>query len=303
LGDPSPLEGSEPDPAGEPRRLAALVALLTDESARIREPAEAALRAAKASPEDLRSIAEAIDDPGLRARARSRLEALRTQGLEQELRELADKRWDLETGAFLLARFHYPELDVSAYTATLDRMADELRERLARLGGRETASELRRFLHDERGFKGNVEAYNDPENVFLNRVLDRRVGIPTSLACIYLLLGRRLGVPLEGVNLPLHFLVRWADAAGETFIDAFARGRFLTRTDCRDFLRAGGFEAKPEFLGPATDRQILSRLVRCLIASFRSCGAQRAAERYERCLAIVGDSSEGPAGPRGGPHR
>jgi len=276
----------------DPGRLQALVELLGDERDRIREAAASALRSESLATPLVRSLVERIDDPAIRARARARIEGLRTQSLERELEGLVAQGADLEEGAFLLARFQYPELDVASYRASLDRMADELRSRIDAGKPRATACGLlRQFLHDERGFKGNVETYADPENVFLNRVLDRRVGIPTSLACIYLLLARRVGVALEAVNLPLHFLVRWTDDRGETFIDAFARGRFLTRADCREFLREAGLPARPEYLVRASDRAVLARLVRCLIASFRQSGAERTAERYERCLAIVGEGA------------
>jgi len=295
--DPAP----ENVPNEGPRALEALVGLLADESSRVRAAAEAALGRAGVTPERLRALAEAIDDPARRTRARARVEALRLQSVEHELASLCTAgEPDLETGSFLLARLYYPELDAKHYSDALDGMADEVRDHL-KTGPRRPRGEspvragacaLRRFLHEERGFKGNLERYDDPENVFLNRVLDRRVGIPTSLSCLYLLLGRRLGVPLEGVNLPLHFLVRYSDDEGETFIDAFARGRFLTRGDCRDFLRGAGLEEKPEFLCRASDRQVLSRLVRCLVASFRSTGASSLAARFERCLAIVARSGE-----------
>jgi regulator of sirC expression with transglutaminase-like and TPR domain len=273
-------------------RVAALVSLLTDETPKVREAAQAALvtsvLAGEWTAERLRAVAEAIEDPTLRSRARAGLEAVRVGRLEAELRALvAGEKTDLEHGAFLLARFEYPDLDVAACGRELDAMAQALAPEVARCSPREAARRLRDFIHDVRGFKGNLEAYDDPENVFLNRVLERRVGIPTSLAVVYLLLARRLNLALEGVNLPLHFLVRCRDDEGETFIDPFSRGRFLTRSDCRDFLRGAGLEAKPEFLNGATDRQVLSRLVRCLVSSFRSRGVASSASRYERCLAIV----------------
>jgi regulator of sirC expression with transglutaminase-like and TPR domain len=273
----------------EKGRLLALVELLGDERERIREAAERAIRAERVDPVELRALAETIDDAALRARARSNIETLRTQALERELEALVAGGVDLEAGAFLLARFQYPELDIAEQRASLDRIADELRTRLAARPGERPCCVLREVIHEVRGFKGDTETYADPENVFLNRVLDRRTGIPTSLACIYLLVARRVGLPLEPVNLPLHFLVRFADEQGETFIDAFARGRFLTRADCREFLREAGLPARPEYLIRASDRAVLARLSRCLIASFRTNGAERTAERFERCLAIVGE--------------
>jgi regulator of sirC expression with transglutaminase-like and TPR domain len=280
---------AQPSPPG---RLQALVELLGDERERIRAAAEAALEAEALEPARLRALVERVDDSTVRARARQRLEAVRMHSLERELEALVARGADIEEGAFLLARMQYPELDVAAYRDVLDRMAAELGSRLASATPRSAACTLlRQFLHEEHGFKGNVQTYADPENVFLNRVLDRKIGIPTSLACIYLLVARRLGLALEPVNLPLHFLVRFSDEQGETFIDAFAQGRILTRADCREFLREAGLAENPRYLVRASDRAVLARLVRCLVASFRTSGATRTAERFERSLAIVG---EGP---------
>lgn len=282
--------GNAPQPTPSPpseARIHALVSLLADDAAKVREAALAAIHDARLPATRLRSIAESIDDPTARARARNLIELVRIADLEDELRALVRDGVDLEKGAFILAKFEYPELDVGAYGALLDAMARELSAEVAKGTPREGARALRRFIHDVRGFKGNTESYEDPENVFINRVLDRRVGIPTSLAVVYLLLARRLNVPLEGVNLPLHFLVRCRDPEGEMFIDAFARGRFLTRSDCRDFLREAGLEDKPEFLKPATDREVLVRLTRCLVSSYQARGATSAVERFGRCLTIV----------------
>ncbi len=271
-----------------PGRLLALVELLGDERERIRSAAVDALRREAPGPHVLRELVEGIEDPQTRTRARQGVAELEARALERELEELVARGADLETGAFILARFQYPDLDVAAYRATLDEMAQQLRARLQPPPSAVAAcATLRRFIHEELGFKGNVESYADPENVFLNRVLDRRTGIPTSLACIYLLVARRLGLALEAINLPLHFLVRFSDAHGETFIDAFAKGRFLTRADCREFLREAGLEDRPEYLVPASDRAVLARLARGLVASYRSSGAPRAAERFERCVEIV----------------
>jgi regulator of sirC expression with transglutaminase-like and TPR domain len=287
-----------PSPRGEapdPERLRALVGLLADESETVRRSAADALRTAGARAAQLREHAEALEDPALRSRVRGRLEAYRIEELERELEDLARRGAPLEPGAFLLARVVYPDLDPLSYSARLDAMAEELRGRIPAQPLRAKARALVDFLHSEHGFRG-TDSYDDPENALLNRVLDRRTGIPTSLACVYLLIAKRLGLPLEGVNLPLHFLVRYGDGDDETFIDAFAGGRFLTRGDCRQFLRGAGIEERPEFLRSASDRVVLSRLARSLAESYRARGSAALAARFERCLAIVGSApAEGPS--------
>lgn len=292
MRDPAPGDRADPvTPVApvDPRRMAALVALLSDESPSVSGAAEDALRATRAPEAELRAHAEALDDPAQRVRARRRLEVLRLETLERDLEALAVRGGSiLEEGAFLLARVVTPDLDAAVYSARLDAMADDLRAKLPGPPLRAQARALVDFVHIERGFHGDLAAYEDPENALLNRVLDRRTGIPTSLGVMYILLGRRLGLALESVNLPKHFLVRCADAGGEAFIDAFAGGRFLTRDDCRQFLRGAGLEARPEFLLRVSDRVVLSRLARSLAEGFRARGSEALAGRFARCLTILG---------------
>ena len=105
---------------------------------------------------------------------------------------------DLERGAFLIARYAYPSLDVSAYARQLDEMAQEVRDRIGpRASGEETVKALNRYLFTEQGFKGNTKNYYEVENSYLNCVIDRRTGIPISLSTVYLLVGRRLSLPVS----------------------------------------------------------------------------------------------------------
>src|SRR4051812_6851683 len=120
----------EPSPVTQ-ERAAALVSLLADETAKVRDAAQAALVAGEWTPDELRSLAESIDDPSLRARVRAGLETVRLARLESELRTLVNDKPDLETGAFLLARFEYPDLDVRGYRGQLDSMAAALAPELA----------------------------------------------------------------------------------------------------------------------------------------------------------------------------
>ncbi len=126
---------------------------------------------------------------------------------------------DLAAAALAIARIEYPSLDPRPYVATLDRMGREAAKRIGSVAASPQEESVRAFneyLYDEQGFAGNRDRYDDPRNSFLNEVLDRRTGIPISLAVIYLEVSRRAGLRVDGVNFPGHFLLRAREATGAT---------------------------------------------------------------------------------------
>ena len=96
------------------------------------------------------------------------------------------------------------------------------------------------YLFAERGFNGNQERYDDPRNSCLNEVLDRRTGIPITLSLVYMEVGRRAGLRVDGVNFPGHFLVRCPEVGGRgragLIVDPFHGGALLSEHDCRVLL-------------------------------------------------------------------
>jgi regulator of sirC expression with transglutaminase-like and TPR domain len=181
-----------------------------------------------------------------------------------ELARLPDERIDLAVGALLISGEEYPGLDLRVWLARLDRMAAEVRPRLG--GARDELQRLELltgYLYGEYGLRGNAEAYYDPRNSYLNEVLERRLGIPVTLAIVGIEVGRRAGVPLEGVGFPGHFLLRHA-LHPQILLDPFDAGRLLTIEDCEALLLrmsggAAGFQ--PSFLHPVGARQILVRML------------------------------------------
>jgi regulator of sirC expression with transglutaminase-like and TPR domain len=156
------------------------------------------------------------------------------------LRALNEPGESLAPAALAVARVEYPALDPAPYLQRLERMGEAAEGRLQRqhrggVGGQ--IAMLNAYLFEELGFSGNADHYDDPRNSFLNEVLDRRLGIPISLAAIYLEIGRRAGMRLEGVNFPGHFLVRAPDAAEDLIVDPFHAGALLSEVDCRQLLR------------------------------------------------------------------
>src|SRR6185369_6933648 len=138
---------------------------------------------------------------------------------------------DLAEVALGLARDEYADLDVDAYLGQLNAMAHEAR-RLVRGPLESQVNGLCRYLFHDMGFRGNVKEYYDPRNSYLNQVLERRTGIPIALSAVVMAVGRRVGLEVEGVGLPGHFVVKIAEGNHEVLVDPFHGGRLLTETDC-----------------------------------------------------------------------
>ena len=196
--------------------------------------------------------------------------------LAEQLADAADRPGpDLAAPAFLIARLEYKHLDPGPYLDRLEQWGDAAFHRVTADPGHDAplaarVDALNRYLFNELGFSGNREQYEDPRNSCLNEVLDRRTGIPITLALVYIEVARRAGVRAEGVNFPGHFLVRvlhdlHTDDPGDGLIvDPFHGGAILNEHDCRMLLhRHMGEEAAwaPELLARATRRQILVRML------------------------------------------
>lgn len=192
---------------------------------------------------------------------------------------------DLGRAALLIAQEEYPQLSVDLYLARLDQVAEEVHDRLAN----ETAplvvlDELIQTLYGRRKFAGNRSAYYDPRNSFLNDVLDRGVGIPLTLGIVLMEIGWRLGLPLEGVNFPGHFLVRYAGSELRLLIDPFDSGKIRFEDEAQQILDqayGGMVTMREEFLRPTTKRDMLVRLLTNLKGIYTKISDDR------RALAVV----------------
>lgn len=209
-------------------------------------------------------------DETLAARADSVARELRFKGLAREFRTLANALDpDLEKGALLIARFGYPEIKPHVYSAWLDRVAARVLDELPSDSDSGAALQrLNSYLFQAMGFAGNETNYYDPDNSYLNRVIDTRRGIPVSLSVLYLLLGKRLGLPVYGVAAPGHFLVGFQIGAHACFVDPYHRGRVLDLSEVRRLLMRSGYEFRKEFVAKASTRDILVRMMRNLIAIY-----------------------------------
>lgn len=166
----------------------------------------------------------------------------------------------LEEGVWLMAQTRYPSINPAGYQALLDDHARQVRCRLdPQADPRDWLGTLNRYLFEELGFAGDEKGYYNPENSYLNRVLDRRAGNPISLSVVYFLIARRLGLPVTGIGMPGHFVCRYQTSAEEIFIDPFGGGRLMSRADCVRFLVQSSHGFQEGYLAPCPPRRILLR--------------------------------------------
>jgi len=183
-----------------------------------------------------------------------------------ELVNAGDDAIDLAEAALLIAAEAYPGLDVARYVRALDRLAAEAEPTVRAASTQiDRVRKLVEFLSVQRRFRGNQDDYYDRRNSFLNEVLERRTGIPITLAVVYVEVARRLGLDVRGVGFPGHFLVKHPGSS-DLIIDPFF-GQILSVRDCTQRLRAvlgEHAELEPGHLRAATPGEMLVRILRNL---------------------------------------
>jgi len=201
--------------------------------------------------------------------------------------ESQDSEFDLAEAALLVAKEEYPELDVDNYLRKLDHMADMVRHRLNdEPTPNDIALAINETLFSFTGMTGNWHEYYDPRNSYLNDVLDRKLGIPITLSVVYIELARRLGLSVEGLGFPGHFLVKYAIDDGEVVLDPFHGGQSLSLEELNRRLEETlgddfpGLEYAPHLLDATPKKEILVRLLNNLK------GIYRANSQWEKALSV-----------------
>jgi len=280
-------EGVNPPPP-DPKLRSALLTLLDDPSPAVRKSLLAHFSVdARTSADLLQSVARGSNRL-LAWHARWYLDELKLTDPVEEFRVfIRSLSYELETGALLLARTVYPEVDIVACSEQLDLIAARCRELIAEpSSAREKCRVINRVLFHDHGFHGNIESYNDPENSFLHRVLQRHKGIPISLCTVYLLVAQRLGFTLEPVAPPGHFVVGCFLEDEPFYIDAFEGGVLRSAEDLCLRLIAQQLPVRIADLAPAPIREVLCRSCRNLVVHYAQAGDQ---ERSRLFASFVDD--------------
>ncbi len=242
-------------------------------------------------------IAVRKENPTLRAMAGEIIQAIFPQQLGEKFRQLVlsarGSDLNLEAGIILLMEFGHPQSKPEEITVPLDQIADKLASRLTPDDSPEQAVQaLTRCLFIEEGFAGNESNYLDPDNSYFNKVLQRRTGLPISLSALCMLVAGRLHLPIVGVGLPGHYIVKYASPTDPIFFDPFHKGRIIRREECIQLINRAGFEFEEHQLSQATHRETLVRMINNLVAVYSQTDELKKAQQLKEYIGILLNSPQ-----------
>lgn len=198
------------------------------------------------------------------------------KSIQEKFEELKSKNNNelLEEAIFLIASYGYPDISIDNYKMIIDKMALDIEREIYEQGFMNNSAIdiinlINGYLFDDKGFSGNSDDYYDPDNSYINKVIDRKTGIPVSISILYILIAKRINIPIFGVNLPSHFIIKYQDSKEEFFIDPFNKGIVISKDEVLQFLDKLGMDEDEfnhiPYLKIAEDREIIFRVLANLI--------------------------------------
>jgi regulator of sirC expression with transglutaminase-like and TPR domain len=237
-------------------------------------------------------IATRGGDDALRIQANIVIQNILPQKLAEKFRQLAQKGLgqdiDLETGMMLIMEFGYPDSSPEECSQKLDDLAQKFADTLKpEAKPPEIVAAFTHFLFQENGFKGNKDNYQNPDNSFINKVLDNKTGLPITLSAICVLLAKRLNLPIVGVGMPGHYIVKYSLPIEPIYFDPFHQGRLLTKKECIQIIEQFGHSFEEHFLSQSTQRETLIRMLNNLIQVYKNSNETKKADiltEYKKIL-------------------
>jgi len=235
-------------------------------------------------------------DEKLKTELKNIIHQITFESFQQEFLSLLDNgiynMEDLEEGVFLLSRLDDPTIRTRQFKVMLDAMAAELEPRILRAGSLVDKMQIvLQYMYGQLGFEGCHSDYLNPRYSFLHQVIPNRIGIPLSLALVLLFLARRLRLPFYGVNMPLHFLLKFETESGKSlYIDPFNHGGILSREQCLMFLKKSGVKPSDAYFERASEIEMFSRFIRNLINGFQQQKQEKLSSDLAKLLSLLESS-------------
>src|ERR1035437_3820133 len=214
---------------------------------------------------------------------------------------------NLLVGALLIAKYQYPDLNEDKLKRQIQQIRQdvwiELNDKLTAL---EQVKIINHILFEVHNFSGNTQNYHAPQNSYINNVLETKKGNPLSLSLVYLIVAQDLKIPIYGVNLPEHFVLCYKDvhqlmtvktkrdaemiAEGILFyINPFSRGAVFGKKQLEIYLKKIHLEAQSVYNQPCSNLEMMKRLLRNLIFSYRKLGYVEKQEELQKLLEAIGN--------------
>ena len=279
-------------------QISFLIKLLTDRDEFVRNRVQEQLIDLGEDALPFLEIAVRGGDDDLRIQANAVIQSILPQKLAEKFRQLAQKGLgqdiDLETGMMLIMEFGYPNSDPEEFRQKLDELAQNFADILnPEAEPPEIVTAFTHFLFQQKGFKGNKDDYQNPDNSFLNKVLDNQTGLPITLSAICVLLAKRLHLPIVGVGMPGHYIVKYSLPIEPIYFDPFHQGRLLTKKECIQIVEQFGHSFEEHFLSQATQRETLIRMLNNLIQVYKKSNETKKAETLTKYIKILLNPSKG----------
>ncbi len=225
-------------------------------------------------------------DYEVRKRLDSLLKRIRYEGLSNFLMEwVSFQNNDLLEAWIQVTEYFYPAFNREAIHEHLVKIKNdvwlEMNENLTAL---EQIKVFNHIFYGSHRFKGNIDDYHNPENSFINKVLEKRIGNPLSLGIVYMIIAQKVDLPVRGINLPDHFVLAYMGERFDTesmkihydqplfYINAFSNGSIFSSKGINTFLLKLGMEPLPSFFEPCSHNEIIMRMLNNILVSFDQAG-------------------------------
>ena len=273
-------------------QISHLIQLLTDRDEFVRQKVREQLIELGEDALPFLEMAVRSEDVPLRIQAQDVIARIFPIKLAGKFRQLAHKgltRYvDLEEGMLLIMEFGYPNVDPEVCRETLDSLAHRLGQNLAPdADPAQIITTLTQLLFQQENFKGNKVNYADPDNSYLNKILEHKTGLPITLSALCVLIAGRLDLPIVGVGLPGHYIAKYNLPEGGLYFDPFHQGRSLTRADCIKIVEQFGQPFEEHFLSQSTHRETLIRMMNNLVQVYQSTDEREKAETLTGFIKIL----------------
>jgi regulator of sirC expression with transglutaminase-like and TPR domain len=247
--------------------------------------------------EYLESAWEQAFDPILQERIANLVHEIQFGLVKEDLRLwYQGGSFDLLQGVLTINKYQYPDLDEQKLINQIEAIKrDVWMQMIYDASPAEQIKLINHVFYNIHGFSGNTSNHHDPQNSYLNQVLESKKGSQTSLAIIYSIIAQKLDIPVYGVNLPQHFILAYVDESAETefeggilfYINAFNRGAIFGRRDVDMFLKKLNLKAEKQFYEPCSNADIIRRILRNLISAYENSGSTEKVAELNELLEIV----------------